>query len=122
MARECGAKKVYFCSAAPAVRYPNVYGIDMPSVHELIAHNRTTEEVAKLIGCDWLIYQDLEDLKEAVRFEGSNLKEFDCAVFDGHYVTGDVNAAYLHHIEEERNDHTMAKKNIDTEIIELHNN
>lgn len=122
MARECGAKKVYFCSAAPAVRYPNVYGIDMPSVHELIAHNRTTEEVARLIGCDWLIYQDLEDLKEAVRFEGSNLKEFDCAVFDGHYVTGDVNAAYLHHIEEERNDHTMAKKNIDTEIIELHNN
>lgn len=122
MARECGAKKVYFCSAAPAVRYPNVYGIDMPSVHELIAHNRTTEEVARLIGCDWLIYQDLEDLKEAVRFEGYNLKEFDCAVFDGHYVTGDVNAAYLHHIEEERNDHTMAKKNIDTEIIELHNN
>lgn len=122
MARECGAKKVYFCSAAPAVRYPNVYGIDMPSVHELIAHNRTTEEVARLIGCDWLIYQDLEDLKEAVRFEGSNLKEFDCAVFDGHYVTGDVNAAYLHHIEEERNDYTMAKKNIDTEIIELHNN
>lgn len=122
MARDCGAKKVYFCSAAPAVRYPNVYGIDMPSVHELIAHNRTTEEVAALIGTDWLIYQDLEDLKEAVRFEGTNLQEFDCAVFDGHYVTGDVNAAYLNHIEEERNDKIMAGKKADAEIIELHNN
>lgn len=66
MAREAGAKQVYFCSAAPAVRYPNVYGIDMPSVHELIAHNRTTEEVAELIGADWLIYQDLHDLVDAV--------------------------------------------------------
>lgn len=122
MARDCGAKKVYFCSAAPAVRYPNVYGIDMPSVHELIAHNRTTEEVAKLIGTDWLIYQDLEDLKEAVRFEGTNLHDFDCAVFDGHYVTGDVNEAYLHHIEEERNDKALGQKQAETEIIELHNN
>ncbi|MBU3059647.1 MAG: hypothetical protein KO540_26030, partial [Pseudomonas indica] len=66
MASEAGAKKVYFCSAAPAVRYPNVYGIDMPSAHELIAHGRSTEEVAELIGADWLIYQDLDDLKEAV--------------------------------------------------------
>lgn len=122
MARDCGAKKVYFCSAAPAVRYPNVYGIDMPSVHELIAHNRTTEEVAELIGTDWLIYQDLEDLKEAVRFEGSTVRDFDCAVFDGHYVTGDVDAEYLSHIEKERNDRIMAQKKADTEIIELHNN
>lgn len=122
MARDAGAKKVYFCSAAPAVRYPNVYGIDMPSVHELIAHNRTTEEVADLIGTDWLIYQDLEDLKEAVRFEGSDVHDFDCAVFDGHYVTGDVNAEYLNHIEEERNDKMLAKKKAETAIIELHNN
>lgn len=122
MARDCGAKKVYFCSAAPAVRYPNVYGIDMPSVHELIAHNRSTEEVAEIIGTDWLVYQDLEDLKEAVRFEGTNLHEFDCAVFDGNYVTGDVNEAYLHHIEEERNDKALGQRKAETEIIELHNN
>lgn len=123
MAREAGAKKVYFCSAAPAVRFPNVYGIDMPSAHELIAHNRTTEEVAELIGTDWLIYQDLEDLKNAVRFEGaSNLQEFDCAVFDGIYVTGDINAAYLDHIEEERNDSAIASRKEDAEIIELYNN
>lgn len=122
MARDAGAKKVYFCSAAPAVRYPNVYGIDMPSVNELIAHNRTTEQVAELIGTDWLIYQDLEDLKEAVRFEGADIQDFDCAVFDGHYVTGDINEAYLHHIEEERNDKILSEKNRDNEIIELHNN
>lgn len=122
MARDCGAKKVYFCSAAPAVRYPNVYGIDMPSVHELIAYNRTTEEVAELIGTDWLIYQDLEDLKDAIRFEGANVHDFDCAVFDGYYVTGDINADYLHQIEEERNDKMMSQKQVETEIIELHNN
>ncbi|MFD1261287.1 amidophosphoribosyltransferase [Entomomonas asaccharolytica] len=122
MARDAGAKKVYFCSAAPAVRYPNVYGIDMPSVHELIAHNRSTEEVADLIGTDWLIYQDLEDLKDAVRFEGSEVHDFDCAVFDGHYVTGDVSAEYLNHIEEERNDKMLNQKKAETAIIELHNN
>lgn len=122
MARDAGAKKVYFCSAAPAVRYPNVYGIDMPSVHELIAHNRTTEEVADLIGTDWLIYQDLEDLKDAVRFEGADVQDFDCAVFDGHYVTGDIDEKYLNHIEEERNDKMLTQKKVITEIIDLHNN
>jgi amidophosphoribosyltransferase len=83
MAREAGAKNVYFCSAAPAVRYPNVYGIDMPSAHELIAHNRTTEQVAELIGADWLIYQDLPDLIEAVGGGKIKIEHFDCAVFDG---------------------------------------
>ncbi|GGJ78433.1 amidophosphoribosyltransferase [Pseudomonas matsuisoli] len=123
MAREAGAKSVYFCSAAPAVRYPNVYGIDMPSVHELIAHGRTTEEVRELIGADWLIYQDLQDLKEAVRTHKSpRIQNFDCAVFDGEYITGDVNDAYLNKIEQARNDANKAKATMVSEIIDLHNN
>lgn len=104
MARDAGAKNVYFCSAAPAVRYPNVYGIDMPSVHELIAHNRTTEEVADLIGADWLIYQDLEDLIDSVGGGKIKIDQFDCAVFNGVYVTGDIDQQYLQRIERERND------------------
>ena len=109
MAREAGAKNVYFCSAAPAVRYPNVYGIDMPSAHELIAHNRSTEDVSKLIGADWLVYQDLPDLIDAVGGGKIKIDHFDCAVFDGEYVTGDVNEAYLNRIEQARNDATKAK-------------
>ena len=122
MAREAGAKQVYFCSAAPAVRYPNVYGIDMPSVHELIAHNRTTEEVAELIGADWLIYQDLHDLVDAVSEGNPKLKRFDCSVFDGDYITGDVNEAYLGKIERARNDAAMATGDQGNAVIELHNN
>ena len=104
MAREAGAKNVYFCSAAPAVRYPNVYGIDMPSAHELIAHNRSTQEVAELIGADWLVYQDLPDLLEAVGGGKVKIDKFDCAVFDGKYVTGDIDENYLERIERARND------------------
>src|SRR5690606_42074300 len=99
MAREAGAKNVYFCSAAPEVRYPNVYGIDMPSAHELIAHNRTVDEVAALIGADWLIYQDLGDLVDAVREGNPAITQFDCSVFDGHYVSGHVDGFYLGQIE-----------------------
>jgi amidophosphoribosyltransferase len=121
MAREAGAKKVYFCSAAPAVRYPNVYGIDMPSPHELIAHGRTTEEVAELIGTDWLIYQDLADLIDAVGGGKVKIDRFDCAVFDGQYVTGDVSEAYLNKIELARNDANKARAEIANEIIDLHN-
>jgi len=123
MAREAGAKNVYFCSAAPAVRYPNVYGIDMPSAHELIAHGRTTEQVCELIGADWLVYQDLPDLIEAV--SGSKkikIDNFDCAVFDGKYVTGDVDDAYLNRIEQARNDASKAKSQAVSAIIDLHNN
>ena len=122
MAREAGAKQVYFCSAAPAVRYPNVYGIDMPSVHELIAHNRTTEEVAELIGADWLIYQDLHDLVDAVSEGNPKLTRFDCSVFDGDYITGDVNEAYLGKIERARNDAAMTTGDQGNAVIELHNN
>ncbi len=121
MARDAGAKNVYFCSAAPAVRYPNVYGIDMPSVHELIAHNRTTEEVAELIGADWLLYQDLEDLKEAVGGGKVKIEQFDCAVFDGQYVTGDIDAEYLERLEDTRNDLVKNGAQVANSIIELHN-
>ena len=122
MAREAGAARVYFCSAAPAVRYPNVYGIDMLSAHELIAHNRTTEEVAELIGADWLIYQDLPDLIHAVSEGNPKLTRFDCSVFDGDYVTGDVNEAYLGKIEQARNDAAMSTSEMGNAVIELHNN
>jgi amidophosphoribosyltransferase len=122
MAREAGAKNVYFCSAAPAVRYPNVYGIDMPSAHELIAHNRSTEEVAELIGADWLIYQDLADLVEAVSESNPALQGFDNSVFNGEYVTGDIDAAYLHKIEQARNDVSKVKSSAVSAIIDLYNN
>jgi amidophosphoribosyltransferase len=88
MAREAGAKKVYFASAAPPVRYPNVYGIDMPAAHELIAHGRDEQEVCEAIAADRLIYQDLEDLQKAVRRGNRNIETFDCSVFTGEYVTG----------------------------------
>ncbi len=107
MARDSGARKVYFASAAPPVRYPNVYGIDMPSVHELIAHDRTEEEIARAIGADKLIYQDLEDLIEAVRAGNPKIARFDTSCFSGEYVTGGVSQAYLDHLEKIRCD--MAK-------------
>jgi amidophosphoribosyltransferase len=112
MAREMGAKKVYFASAAPAVRYPNVYGIDMPSVDELVAHGRTDAEVGKVIGADRMIYQDLGDLVRSTQGGGSNIANFDCSVFDGKYVTGDVDDAYLANLEAERNDDTMNKGSV----------
>ena len=104
MAREAGASKVYFASAAPPVRYPNVYGIDMPTVDELVAHGKTEQEVADVIGADWLIYQDLEDLIEAARTGNPKIKQFDTSCFTGKYVTGDVSKDYLDHISSIRND------------------
>ncbi len=104
MAREAGANKVYFASAAPPVRYPNVYGIDMPSPEELIAHGRTEEEISELIGVDWLVYQDLEDLIDASSEGNSEITEFECSVFTGEYVTGDIDAEYLGAIEAKRKD------------------
>jgi amidophosphoribosyltransferase len=95
MTRRAGAKKVYFASAAPPVRHPNVYGIDMPSCSDLIAASRSEKEVEKLIGADWLIYQTLEDLIECVSEENPSLSEFDSSIFDGRYVTGDIDQPYL---------------------------
>lgn len=110
MARDAGAKKVYIASAAPAVKFPNVYGIDMPSVNELIAHGRTEAEVAQKIGADWLIYQNLNDLIEASSEGNPNITEFDCAVFDGNYVTDDVTQEYLDKLREARNDSQQDKQ------------
>lgn len=109
MAREEGAKKVYFASAAPAVRYPNVYGIDMPSAQELIAYNRTTEEVCQAIGADKLIYQDLEDLIAAVRQGNKKIERFDCSCFNGEYITGDVSEEYLEQLARRRSDKAQRK-------------
>jgi amidophosphoribosyltransferase len=120
MAREAGAKNVYFASAAPAVRYPNVYGIDMPAAEELIAHDRTEKEIADLIGADRLFYQDLDDLKDACREVNPALDEFDCSVFDGVYVTGDIDEAYLNDLRASRND--GAKSAGETHaVVDLHN-
>jgi amidophosphoribosyltransferase len=104
LARDAGAKKVYFASAAPPVRFPNVYGIDMPAASELIANGRDEDEIAELIGADRLIYQDLHGLIRSVRHDNSSITEFDASCFSGEYVTGDVSEEYLQDLEERRND------------------
>jgi amidophosphoribosyltransferase len=104
MARDAGARKVYFASASPPVRFPNVYGIDMPNQKELVAFGRTEQEVAREIGADLLIYQDLEALKRAVRAANPKLTEFEASCFDGKYVTGDVTPEYLEQLAGERHE------------------
>ncbi len=121
MAREAGANKVYFASAAPPVRYPNVYGIDMPSATELIGHGRDNQAIADAIGADWLVYQDLEDLVEATRLGNPGITEFETSVFDGKYVTGDVTPSYLQHLEWLRSDDAKEQRRSDDEVIEIHN-
>lgn len=93
MAREAGARKVYMASAAPPVRFPNVYGIDMPTKEELIAHERSVEEIRQYIGADALIYQDVDAMKRVVGALNPKIKAFEASCFDGHYITGDVSAA-----------------------------
>jgi len=117
MAREAGANKVYLASAAPAVRYPNVYGIDMPSANELIAHGRTEKEVEELLGADWLIYQDLEDLIESVTNKNCAVDGWDCSVFNGEYVTGDIDQAYLESVDQARNDGAKSQIDLSTEQV-----
>jgi len=116
MAREAGARKVFFASAAPPVRYPNVYGIDMPTRAELIAAHRSEDEVAREIGADALIYQDLEALKEAVRRANPKLTSFETSCFDGIYITGDVTSDYLRAIETRRD---AARDSADDEGAQL---
>ncbi|CAJ0640535.1 10276_t:CDS:10 [Entrophospora sp. SA101] len=106
MARDAGAKKVYFASCAPPIRYPNVYGIDMPSRKELVAHDRDNEKIAQEIGADKVIYQELDDLIESCRKFNQNILNFDCSVFNGHYTTGGVTEEYLEHLENARGDST----------------
>jgi len=124
MARAAGANKVFFASAAPAVRYPNVYGIDMPAASELVAHGRTDDEVGEWIGADKLIYQDLEDLIDAVQKKGrTHVDRFDASVFNGEYVTGDVTEEYLAALEAARNDGAKAKRGAGKgiNVVGLHN-
>jgi len=109
MARDAGARKVYLASAAPPVRYPNIYGIDMPSSEELVAHGRTEKEIEQLLGCDWLIYQDLSDLEVAVagpKFPG---RRFDSSCFSGEYVTG-IEPGYFERIQQMRSDEAKKKR------------
>ena len=132
MARDSGAKKVYFASCAPPIRYPNVYGIDMPSRQELVAFDKSEEEIATAIGADcviyqviyvWLSNQNLDDLITSVAKFNRSIKTFDVSVFNGCYVTGDVSPEYLNDLETSRSD---GKKSLNdslaAEVIGLHNN
>jgi amidophosphoribosyltransferase len=123
MARDAGAHRVFFASAAPPVRYPNVYGIDMPCASELIAHGRSDDEVCRLLGADRLLYQDLDDLIDAVQKKGkSDVDRFDTSVFSGDYITGDVTDTYLQELEENRNDSAKEEKTSYGEsVIDLYN-
>ncbi|MBD2797666.1 amidophosphoribosyltransferase [Xenorhabdus sp. 18] len=122
LAREAGAKKVYFASAAPEVRFPNVYGIDMPNANELIAHGREVDEIRQLIGADALIYQDLHDLVQAVREENPDIEKFECSVFDGIYVTKDIDQIYLDYLENLRKDDAMkVRGQSEIENLEIYN-
>jgi len=103
MARDAGARKVYLASAAPPVRYPNVYGIDMPTSSELVAHGRSVEEVRQIIGCDALIYQDVDGMKKAIGSLNTGITGFDASCFDGVYVTGDITASEIAQLNEGRN-------------------
>lgn len=119
MAREAGARKVYFASAAPPVRHPNVYGIDMPAAAELIANGRTVEQIEELIGADRLIYQDLHGLIRSVRHDNSEISSFDTSCFSGEYVTDDVTEDYLRDLEKARSDEAKAKSKRKWQLPEL---
>ena len=125
MAREAGAKRVYFASAAPPVRYPNVYGIDMPAANELIAHDRSVEQVREEIGADWLVYQDLEDLIECSREGNPEVDGFESSVFDGRYQAGDIDEQYLQSIQAARADGAKGRGPFlgasDGAVVGLHN-
>ncbi len=122
MARDAGARKVYFASAAPPVRFPNVYGIDMPSASELVAHGRTEAELETLLGADRLIFQDLVDLIEAVKHKSSKIERFDTSVFTGEYITQDITSEYLSQLELFRSDAAKHKRTkAATSVIEIQN-
>jgi amidophosphoribosyltransferase len=121
MARDAGANKVYLASAAPPVRYPNVYGIDMPSPHEFVAHDRNVEQIADELGVDKLFYQDLNDLVDAIK-KKSDVQQFDTSCFDGQYITGDIDENYLYYIDALRNDAVKEMQEKGNAVIEMHNN
>ncbi len=119
LAREAGARKVYFASAAPPVRYPNVYGIDMPSSHELVAHNRSIDEICVRIGADRLIYQDLDDMEASVQQFNPKLTGLDTSCFSGNYITGDVTADYLAQVDSIRNDEARTTRHGELDLAEV---
>ncbi len=119
MARDAGAKKVYFASAAPPVRYANVYGIDMPSRSELVANGRTDEEIGEFIGADRLLYQRLEDLIEAVREGNPEISRVDASCFDGRYITGNVSADFLQTVAGARSDQAKAQRTEALDVAEI---
>jgi amidophosphoribosyltransferase len=121
MARDAGANKVYFASAAPPVIHPNVYGIDMPAVTEFIANGRSVEEIADTIGVDRLFYQNLDDLISATSIGPRPPERFDCSCFDADYITGDVTPEYLSALETARNDAAKQVKAVSAEAMDLHN-
>jgi amidophosphoribosyltransferase len=121
MARDAGANKVYFASAAPPIRYQNVYGIDMPATEELIAFQRTEEEVGEAIGADCIVYQSLDNLINAVKRGNKGIESFDCSVFNGEYVTG-VSPDYLNELGRQRGESVKAVSKRQTVGVDLYNN
>lgn len=121
MARDAGAKKVYFASCAPPIKYPNVYGIDMPTRQELVAHERNVDQVAEEIGADKVIFQDLDDLVQSVRRFNPVIEAFDTSVFDMCYITGDVDDKYMAKLEGVRSEGSKARLSIDSDSVGLYN-
>ncbi len=122
MARDCGARRVYFASAAPPVRFPNVYGIDMPTRRELLATNRSDEQIAHEIGADAVFYQDLGELEAGIRCDNPAIERFDASCFDGVYITGDISAEYLAEIEDHRSDGESSEALIAANQLDLNLN
>ena len=112
MARASGAKKVYFASAAPPIRFQNVYGIDMAATTELVAHQRTEKEIEAFIKADWLIYQNLDDLISSAQVGNEEIKQFECSIFTGKYVTDDIDDKYLQNLEELRSDKSKSSRQV----------
>ena len=112
MARSSGAKKVYFASAAPPIRFQNVYGIDMAATTELVAHQRSEEEIESFINADWLVYQDLQDLIKSVQVGNEDIKQFECSIFNGNYVTDDIDENYLKNLEDLRSDKSKVSRQL----------
>jgi amidophosphoribosyltransferase len=121
MARDAGARKVYLASAAPPVRFPNVYGIDMPTSTELVAHDRTVEEIRVAIGCDALIYQDIEGMKRAISSLNPKLDGFDASCFDGVYITGDITPETIAKMNAARGESSSEEGDVDVSRLALPN-
>jgi len=119
LAREAGARKVYFASAAPPVRFPNVYGIDMPAANELVASGRSEAEVARTIGADWLVYQSLDDLVQACQHDNAKVREFDTSCFSGEYPTGDITPEYLERLGRNRSDAAKSQRRSDKASLKV---